>query len=115
MSPYTGTESVVGGRAVDDRWGKGMSKIGNALISKFMNKRSDEKEKELSDKYDVGRKAAIEKVMASLNGRGAVGEYGPQQPIAPDRTKAGLILGTNQYLQGNSDLAKALLDSEMMG
>jgi len=119
MNTPGGTEFVRGGRvgptqAVPYSWGTGAAQLGKALIARMGEKKADEQEKALAEKYSAGQTEGTQKVMEALQGRGNAGQYGPQVPVEPDRDKAAMILANDPYLQ-NNDVAKALLNSGAYG
>ena len=113
MAPYAGTQ-VVTGHAVDDRWGQGLSKIGQAIIGAMSNKRIGEEEKDLNKQYDEGQAASIKRITEAMQPQPS--NYVERDPkmIQPDYKQVGVDLATDPYLQ-NNDVAKALINAEAFG
>jgi len=113
LEPYQGTQ-VVTGHAVDDRWGQGLGKIGQAIIGAMSNKRADDDEAVLGEKFDIGRKEGLEKVIRSLTPEPE--NYVERNPSmkAPDYMSAGMELETNPYLK-DSDIGKDLVAKAIGG
>ena len=110
LAPYQGSQ-MVSGRVVQDSLGRGIGKIGTALIGALQNRELAKEGKELGERYTEGRQKAMDEVKAALSPERT--NYVEREAPGPDLLRAATAY-QSPYLQ-NDAIARSLINTAAYG